>query len=111
MSSIKVTFVQADGKEVTIDNVEPGRSLMEVGRGVGVEGILGTCGGGCSCATCHVYVDSGWLPSVGPPDEIEASLLEMYSETVQKNSRLSCQIQIRPELDGLRVTVAPDAGF
>jgi 2Fe-2S ferredoxin len=109
MSSIKVIFVQADGKAKTIDSVEPGRSLMEVGRGAGVDGILGTCGGGCSCATCHVYVDSGWLPIVGPPDDIEAGLLEMY-ETVQPNSRLSCQIQIRPELDGLRVTVAPGDG-
>ena len=48
MSSIKVIFVQADGKEKMIDSVEPGRSLMEVGRGAGVDGILGTCGGGCS---------------------------------------------------------------
>jgi 2Fe-2S ferredoxin len=110
MSSIKVTFVQADGQERTIDDAETGKSLMEVGRGAGIDGILGTCGGGCSCATCHVYVDPGWLKAVGPPDDIEASLLDMY-ETLQPNSRLSCQIEVRPELDGLRVTVAPDGGI
>ncbi len=83
---------------------------MEVGRAVGVPGILGTCGGGCSCATCHVYVDPAWQAIVGPPDEIEADLLDMYSDVLRENSRLSCQIQVRPELDGLRVVVAPETG-
>jgi 2Fe-2S ferredoxin len=113
MSSIKVTFVQVDGTQRTIENATPGWSLMEVGRAVGVEGILGTCGGGCSCATCHVYVDSAWQEVVGPPNEVEAGILDMYSGggSLQTNSRLSCQIQIRAELDGLRVTVAPESGI
>jgi 2Fe-2S ferredoxin len=108
MSPIKVTFVQPDGTERTLEGIEAGKTLMEVGRSAGVDGILGTCGGGCSCATCHVYVDPAWLEVVGPPDDVEADLLDMYSDTLRDNSRLSCQIQIRPELDGLRVTVAPE---
>lgn len=107
MSAITVTLVQQDGREVVIDNAPPGESLMEVARAHGVDGILGDCGGGCACATCHVYVDPNWREIVGPPDEIEAMTLDMVSEITRDNSRLSCQIRIAPELDGLRVTVAP----
>ncbi len=82
---------------------------MEVGRTAGVDGVIGTCGGACSCATCHVYVDPGWFDRVGAPDDVEASVLDMYSQALQPYSRLSCQIKLRPDLDGLRVTVAPDA--
>jgi ferredoxin, 2Fe-2S len=106
MSSINVTFVQTDGVERQVD-AEPGESLMEVAKANGVEGILGDCGGGCACATCHVYVDPQWLDVVGPPDDIEEMTLDMVSDVHRSNSRLSCQIRVRPELDGLRVTVAP----
>lgn len=104
---IKVTFVQLDGAEKTIGDLEPGRSLMQVARDNGVDGILGDCGGGCACATCHVYVDPEWMPVVGQPDEIEGGALDMVSDVQRSNSRLACQIQVRQELDGLRVTVAP----
>jgi ferredoxin, 2Fe-2S len=107
MSSITVTFVQVDGAEKTITNVELGESLMQVARAAGVEGILGDCGGGCACATCHVYVDAQWQAVVGPPDDVESSALDMVSDVQRSNSRLSCQIVARPELDGLKVTVAP----
>jgi 2Fe-2S ferredoxin len=80
---------------------------MELARANGVEGILGDCGGGCACATCHVYVDAKWLDVVGPPDEIESAALDMVSDIQRSNSRLCCQIKVRPELDGLKVTVAP----
>ena len=106
MGSCKVTFVQLDGVEKTIENVAPGLSLMEVARMNGIPGILGDCGGACACATCHVYVDPKWQAIVGPPDQIEAAMLDMVTE-VQPSSRLSCQIAMRPELDGVRVTVAP----
>jgi 2Fe-2S ferredoxin len=102
-----VTFVQADGAEKAIDNAEPGESLMTLARAQRVEGIFGDCGGCCSCATCHVYVDPQWQEAVGPPDEVESSTLEMVSDLQRSNSRLCCQILLRPELDGLRVTVAP----
>jgi ferredoxin, 2Fe-2S len=107
MSAVKVTFVQVDGVEKVIENVKLGTSLMEVGRDAGVDGIHGDCGGGCSCATCHVYVDARWQDIVGPADEIELATLDMASDVQQTNSRLSCQITVRPELDGLVVAVAP----
>ena len=107
MVSVKVTFVQVDGVEKTIDNWSTDKSLMELGRDNGVEGIHGDCGGGCSCATCHVYVDAKWQAIVGPPDEVELATLDMASDVQQSNSRLSCQIPARHELDGLRVPVAP----
>jgi 2Fe-2S ferredoxin len=107
MVSVKVTFVQINGEEKTIENWGPAKSLMEVARDNGVEGIHGDCGGGCACATCHVYIDPKWQQVVGPADEIELATLDMAADVQQSNSRLSCQISARPELDGLRVTVAP----
>ncbi|MFV8818004.1 2Fe-2S iron-sulfur cluster-binding protein [Haliea sp. E17] len=107
MSTVTVTLVQVDGQEVVIDDAPLGESLMEVARSRGVDGILGDCGGGCACATCHVYVDPAWEDAVGKPDEIEEMTLDMVSHVTRDNSRLSCQIRISPDLDGLRVTVAP----
>jgi len=107
MCALKVTFVQQDGVEKTVEG-EAGETLMDVGRVAGVAGILGDCGGSCSCATCHVYVEDAWRAKVGAPDDIEAATLEMAIE-VKPESRLSCQIQLREELDGLRVKVAPYA--
>jgi 2Fe-2S ferredoxin len=104
----KVTFVQLNGVEKAIE-AEAGQSLMSIARGQGVDGILGDCGGCCSCATCHVYVDPQWQAAVGGPDEVEASTLELASDVVKPNSRLSCQITLRAELDGIRVAVAPSA--
>jgi len=106
MGSIKITFVQTDGVEKTLD-AEPGETLMELAKANGVAGILGDCGGGCACATCHVYVDPQWMDVVGPPDDIEEMTLDMVSDIHRSNSRLCCQIQARAELDGLRVSVAP----
>lgn len=103
---IKVTFAQADGTEKTLDNLAPGESLMEAARFNAIPGILGDCGGSCACATCHVYVDAKWQAAVGQPDEVEVATLDMALE-VKPNSRLCCQIKLRQELDGLRVTVAP----
>ena len=107
--ALTVTFVQVNGVEKTITDAEPGQSLMSVGKANGVEGILADCGGCCSCATCHVYVDPQWQAAVGPPDEVETSTLDMVSDVFKPNSRLSCQITLRPELDGLKVSVAPSA--
>lgn len=107
MGPIKVTLVQNDGVVRTLEHLEPGKSLMVVARDAGVVGILGDCGGACACATCHVYVEPDWLEVVGLPDEVEAGMLDGVSGTLRSNSRLSCQIQLRPELDGLKVTVAP----
>ena len=106
MAALKVTFVQIDGVEKAVQ-VHPGESLMEAGRNAGIDGILGDCGGSCSCATCHVYVDAQWRDRVGPPDDVEASTLDMGSSVTREDSRLCCQVIMRAELDGLRLTVAP----
>lgn len=107
MSNINITMVQDDGVEVVIKDAKVGESLMLAAKAQGVDGILGDCGGGCACATCHVYVDPQWLDVVGAPDTIEEMTLDMVSDITRSNSRLSCQICVRPELDGLKVTVAP----
>lgn len=108
MSTITVTLVQQDGEAITIEDATVGISLMEVAKARGVVGILGDCGGGCACATCHVYIDPEWQERVGPPDSIEEMTLDMVSDICQSNSRLGCQITLATELDGLRVTVAPN---
>ncbi len=108
MSDFKVTCVQTDGVVRVLENIEPGRSLMEVARANNVTGIYGDCGGTCACATCHVYVDSAWVAATGSPDDIEDALLDMV-DSRQSNSRLSCQIKLGPEFDGLKVTVGPSS--
>ncbi len=107
MSDIKVIFVEADGTEKTVTDAPVGESMMEVAKANGIIGILGDCGGGCACGTCHVYVDADWQEVVGGPDDIEEMTLDMVSVVHQANSRLSCQIKLTSEMDGLRVTVAP----
>lgn len=99
-----VTFVQENGVERRVE-VDPGQTLMDAARSSAVEGILADCGGACACATCHVLIDAEWQSAVGGPNSVEESALELVSENVQPNSRLSCQIVFKPELDGLRVTV------
>lgn len=94
-----------DGSE-RIVQAKPDRSLMEGLRDGGIDDILALCGGSLSCATCHVYVDPAFADRLPTMTETEAELLE-YSEHRTEASRLSCQIRVTPELDGLRVTV-PD---
>ena len=102
---ITVTFVQDDGAEraVRVDNLN--QTLMQVARSHNVSGIAADCGGACACATCHVHVDPVWMEVVGPSNSIEADMLDLGAEMTQ-TSRLSCQIALRDDLDGLRVTVA-----
>jgi ferredoxin, 2Fe-2S len=99
----KVTYVQPDGTERDIE-AEPGTTVMEAAIDNDVEGIIAECGGACSCATCHVYVDPAWIAKLSPPDAQEDGMLDCVIER-RPTSRLSCQIQLRAELDGLRVTV------
>lgn len=103
---IKVTFVEPSGTERTLEGPDSGQSLMELARANAMEGITADCGGACACATCHVYIDAAWRDVVGPPDEVEEMTLDM-APNLRPESRLSCQIQLRAELDGLRVEVAP----
>lgn len=84
--------------------VQVGESVMEAAVDDMVSGIIGECGGGCSCATCHVYVDEAWLGKLPPADEMEEMMLEGAVDP-KSNSRLSCQIKMTEALDGLQVSV------
>jgi 2Fe-2S ferredoxin len=106
MSKLSVTFTEPNGAVRQLNDLAPGRSLMHVAREAGVAGIFADCGGSCTCATCHVYVDPDWVGRVGRPDAIEAALLDMVANTEAGRSRLSCQITLNEALDGLKVTVA-----
>ncbi|WP_245892289.1 2Fe-2S iron-sulfur cluster-binding protein [Novosphingobium guangzhouense] len=111
MGNLTVTMTDAEGGTHTFSDVEEGVSLMELGRRNGVAGIMGDCGGGCACATCHVYVDERWWDKVGAPDDVEFAMLDMVADVMKDTSRLGCQVRMSPQLDGLAVTVAPASGY
>ncbi len=102
----KLTIVTRDGEERTVEG-RVGWSVMENIRDNGFDELLALCGGCCSCATCHVPVDPGWIDKVGPRKGDEDDLLDTSDHKVA-TSRLSCQILFAPELDGLRVQIAPE---
>jgi len=97
----KITYIDVDGASRTID-AEIGSTVMETANKQGVPGIEAECGGACACATCHVYVDEAWLPIVGQPSPMEEDMLD-FGYDVRSNSRLSCQIKVTSEIDGLVV--------
>ena len=102
----RVTYVQPDGSAKTCTNFE-GMAVMHLAIGNLVDGIDALCCGVRQCGTCHVYVDDAWIDRVGPPGEDEAIMLDALSDAiaVTAGSRLSCQIHITEELDGLRVHI------
>lgn len=100
----KVIYRYADGSERIVE-AGPGLSVMEAAARNGVPGIVAECGGHCSCATCHVYVDDGYRDAVGPPGELEEDLLEFGVSERRAGSRLSCQIELDDGLDGLTVEI------
>ena len=101
-----VIYVGTTGQEYVIDAVD-GESVMATAVKNGVPGIIGECGGNASCATCHVWVRDEFLPLVGSPGDTEDDLLEMGVSDRREGSRLSCQIRVSDELDGLTVDIAP----
>lgn len=104
---MKIIVTDYEGKQHELEGLE-GWQVMEIIRDHGLP-IKAECGGACCCATCHVYVDQAWLDKLVPPSLDEQDLLEDRAEGVEDNSRLSCQILMREDLDGLRVTMAPGA--
>jgi len=98
---INITFIDAEGTARTVE-AEEGATVMETAVRNGVPGIEAECGGACSCATCHVYVDEEWEAVTGQPQPMEEDMLD-FAFDVRPNSRLSCQIRVRPEMDGLVV--------
>jgi 2Fe-2S ferredoxin len=97
----KITYIQFDGTENVIE-VKPGLTVMEGAVKNNVRGIDADCGGACACATCHVFVDPAWVDKTGSKSAMEESMLD-FAENVESNSRLSCQIKVTEELDGLIV--------
>lgn len=100
-----VHFIQPDGTRQTV-TAKDDLSLMEAARQNNVDGIVADCGGGALCSTCHVYVSAEWMDVVGPPSPTEEMMLDIAPGRGE-GSRLSCQINVTPELDGLVVRV-PD---
>jgi 2Fe-2S ferredoxin len=96
-----IIYVDASGERHEIE-VAAGYSVMQGAVDNGVQGIVAECGGCCSCATCHVYVDEQWAERVGQADTFEQELLEGAAQP-RANSRLSCQIEVTDALDGLLV--------
>ncbi|MDP3495988.1 MAG: 2Fe-2S iron-sulfur cluster-binding protein [Hyphomonadaceae bacterium] len=98
----KITYIDASGTERVVE-AKNGMTVMETAIKHNIPGIDADCGGACACATCHVYVDGAFTDKVGKPSAMEQSMLD-FAENVKENSRLSCQIKVRDDLDGLKVT-------
>lgn len=99
-----VTFITPDKRSVVVTNAVG--NLMEIAQMNDVPGIEGDCGGVCSCSTCHVYIPGEWRERVGPAGDDEQTTLD-FNDYARGNSRLSCQIEMTEDLDGLEVEVAP----
>jgi 2Fe-2S ferredoxin len=99
-----IHYILKDGSTRSIE-ARPGASVMETAVHHDVRGIDAECGGSCSCATCHVYVDDAFVDRLAPPDEMESELLQGAAAERRANSRLSCQIVVTPALEGLTVRI------
>jgi ferredoxin, 2Fe-2S len=102
---MKIVATDREGAEHIIEGRD-GWTLMELLRDAGLP-IAAECGGACACATCHVYVEDGWYDKLDKPSDAEIDMLDM-ALAVEPNSRLSCQIVAKPELDGIKVKIAPE---
>ncbi|HEX3859312.1 MAG TPA: 2Fe-2S iron-sulfur cluster-binding protein [Pseudolabrys sp.] len=98
----KITYTDSSGASRTVE-ADAGMTVMEAAIRNNIPGIEAECGGACACATCHVYVDEAWRAKVGEPSPMEEDMLD-FGYDIRPNSRLSCQIKITVELDGLVVT-------
>jgi 2Fe-2S ferredoxin len=96
---VRISFIEANGSEHVVD-AKVGNSLMEAAVHNGIRSMLAECGGACSCATCHVYIDPQWAAAVGEPGGVEKEMLEMAVARTAC-SRLACQVMVRADLDGL----------
>lgn len=102
MTAIRIRFVHADQTEETL-TAATGQSLMKAAVDANIRGIEADCGGVLTCATCHVMVDSPWAEKLPPPVADETDMLDFAASPVEAGSRLSCQIPLTADLDGLVV--------
>lgn len=98
----KITYVEFGGTEHVVD-VPNGLTVMEGARDNGIPGIEADCGGACACSTCHVYVDEAWVDRLPAKDPMEADMLDFAWQPDLRRSRLTCQLRVGDNLDGLRV--------
>jgi 2Fe-2S ferredoxin len=98
---VKITFIDSGGTARTVE-AEVGSTVMETAIKNSVPEIEAECGGACACSTCHLYVDEAWREKTGEPSPMEEDMLDFAFE-VQPNSRLSCQMKVREDFDGLVV--------
>ena len=103
----RATYIDPAGKAHPLDG-DVGTSLMDLAVKNGIPGIVAECGGFMNCASCHVYVEESWADRVGGPSEQEAEMLEGAMSEMLPNSRLSCQVPLTAEFDGIHVTIAPE---
>ncbi|OEO30114.1 2Fe-2S ferredoxin [Devosia insulae DS-56] len=103
-----ITYIESDGTRHETEG-EVGSTVMETAIMNGVPGIVAECGGACTCATCHVYVDDAWAETVGGPSMMEEDMLD-FAYAVKPTSRLSCQIKVKDAIDGLIVHVPERQG-
>jgi ferredoxin, 2Fe-2S len=101
---MKATWHLPDGRQITAE-VPVGHNLMAAAVSANVPGVIGECGGSLSCATCHVYVDPAWAMATGQPETFEDSMLDVTEADRTETSRLSCQIKMTAELDGIVLRV------
>jgi len=104
----KITFIEFDKTEHIVD-AENDTTIMEAAIQNSVPGIDADCGGACACATCHVYIDSAWVDKTGKAEQMEQDMLD-FAFDVTEESRLSCQIKISDDLEGLLVNL-PEKQF
>lgn len=98
----KITYVHPDGKQDVLE-VANGFTLMQAAVSNGIQGIVAECGGSAMCATCHVYVDPTRADTLPPVNAVEDEMLDSVADERKENSRLSCQLAVTPEYDGLVV--------
>jgi 2Fe-2S ferredoxin len=98
----RITYVEPGGRSVTLQ-LQNGQTLMRAAMDADLEGIEAQCGGNCSCATCHCYVQPDWLDRLKAPSEDERLMLENVAAERRPNSRLSCQLVAEERLDGMTV--------
>jgi 2Fe-2S ferredoxin len=100
----RIIFITPDGEKHEVD-VESGYSVMEAAINNNIEGIVAECGGACACATCHSYIDESWIDRMPAMDDMEDSMLDAAYDR-RDNSRLTCQLEVRDDWEGLIVHVA-----
>jgi len=105
---VKLIFVQPDGTRQEVE-ATAGNTVMEAAKLNNVPGIEAECGGACACATCHVYIDEEWREKSGAPSEMEEDMLD-FAFDVREESRLSCQIKVTDDLDGMTMRI-PEKQF